>query len=92
MVSLLLLIDSIIEIYIWLLIIQVALSWLIAFNVLNTSNRFVYMIGDFLYRVTEPALGPIRRVLPNLGGVDLSPVVLILGLWFIRNLMFELLI
>ncbi len=91
MVSLLLLIDSVIEIYIWLLIIQVALSWLIAFNVLNTSNRFVYMVGDFLYRVTEPALGPIRRVLPSLGGIDLSPVVLILGLWFVRNLMFELL-
>jgi len=91
MVSLLLLIDSIIEIYIWLLIIQVALSWLITFNVLNTHNRFVYMVGDFLYRVTEPALGPIRRVLPSLGGIDISPVVLILGLWFVRNLMFELL-
>ncbi len=89
MYSFLLLVDSIINIYIWLLIIQVILSWLIAFNILNTSNRFVYMVGDFLYRVTEPALGPIRRVLPNLGGVDLSPVVLILGLWFVRNLMFE---
>ena len=91
MYSLLLLIDSIIEIYIWLLIIQVGLSWLIAFNVLNTSNRFVYLVGDFLYRATEPVLGPIRRVLPSLGGIDISPVVLILGLWFVRNLMFELL-
>lgn len=89
MYSFLLLVDSIINIYIWLLIIQVILSWLITFNVLNTRNRFVYLVGDFLYRVTEPALGPIRRVLPNLGGVDLSPVVLILGLWFVRNLMFE---
>lgn len=91
MYSLLLLVDSIIEIYIWLLIIQVGLSWLIAFNVLNTSNRFVYLVGDFLYRVTEPVLRPIRRVLPSLGGIDISPVVLIIGLWFVRNLMFELL-
>lgn len=77
------------ELYIWVVIISAVLSWLIAFNVVNTRNRFVYIVGDFLHRVTEPALGPIRRVLPNLGGIDLSPMVLILGLWFVRNLLFE---
>src|SRR3546814_17111122 len=65
------------------------LSWLVAFNVVNTSNRFVYAIGDFLYRITEPALRPIRRVLPNLGGIDISPVLLILLLVFVRNLLWE---
>ncbi len=81
------LIDQVIGLYITLVIVQVVLSWLVAFNVINTSNRFVYMVGDFLYRVTEPALRPIRRVLPNMGGIDLSPVVLILGLYFLRVLL-----
>ncbi len=71
-----------IELYIWLVIIGAILSWLVAFNVVNTSNRVVYMIGDFLWRITEPALRPIRRVLPNLGGIDISPVILILVLIF----------
>ncbi len=61
------------------------LSWLIAFNVVNTSNRFVYSVADMLYRVTEPALRPIRSILPNLGGIDISPVILILILLFIRD-------
>ena len=87
--SFLLLIDTVINIYIWLLIASAILSWLVAFNVINTRNRFVYMVGDTLYRITEPALRPIRRVLPSLGGIDLSPVVLILLLVFARNLMFE---
>ncbi|MFH1806222.1 MAG: YggT family protein [Pseudomonadota bacterium] len=91
MESVLLLISTVIQLYIWCLIIQAILSWLVAFNIVNTSNRFVYMVGDFLYRITEPALRPIRRVLPNLGGIDLSPIVLILLLIFARNLMFELL-
>ena len=81
------LIDQVIGLYITLVIIQVVLSWLVAFNVINTSNRFVYMVGDFLYRITEPALKPIRRLLPNMGGIDLSPVVLILGLYFLRVLL-----
>ena len=89
MTSLLILIDTVINVYIWLLIIWVVLSWLITFNVVNTRNRAVYLIGDFLNRVTEPALRPIRRVLPNLGGLDISPVVLILLLYFLRNLLFE---
>lgn len=81
------LIDQVIGFYITLVIVQVVLSWLVAFNVINTRNRFVYLVGNFLYRITEPALKPIRRVLPNLGGMDLSPVVLILGLYFLRVLL-----
>ncbi len=87
--SLLFLIDTLISIYLWVVIAQVVLSWLVSFRVVNTANRFVYLVGDFLYRATEPALKPIRSVLPNLGNIDLSPIVLILGLIFARNLMFE---
>jgi YggT family protein len=83
------LIATIIDIFVWIIIFQVILSWLIAFNVINTRNRFVYLIGDFLYRVTEPALRPIRRILPTLGGIDLSPLVLLLLLFFVQRLMFE---
>jgi YggT family protein len=84
------LIDTIITLYIWILIAAAVLSWLIAFNVVNTRNSVVASIGDFLYRITEPALRPIRSVLPNLGGIDISPVILILGLLFLRNLIFWL--
>lgn len=86
------LIDTVIYIYILLLVAQAVLSWLVVFNVVNTRNRFVYLLGDFLYRITEPALRPIRRILPTLGGIDVSPVVLILLLVFIRNLIFEYLV
>jgi YggT family protein len=75
----------IIDLYIWVVIAGAILSWLIAFNVVNTSNRLVYTIADTLYRITEPALRPIRNVLPNLGGIDISPVILILFLLFIRD-------
>ena len=67
-----------------MVIIGAILSWLIAFNILNTSNQVVYTIVDFLYRITEPALRPIRKVIPNLGGIDISPVILILGLIFLQ--------
>ncbi len=87
--SLIVLIDTLLSLYMWVLIASAILSWLVAFNVINTRNRFVYAVGDFLYRITEPALAPIRRILPNLGGIDLSPVVLILLLIFIRNLLWE---
>ena len=87
--ALLWLILQIINIFVWLIILQVVLSWLIAFNVVNTSNRFVYLIGDFLYRVTEPAMRPIRNVLPSLGGIDLSPLVLLLLLFFVQRLLVE---
>jgi YggT family protein len=75
------------EIYIWLLIAAAVLSWLIAFNVVNTRNQFVAMLGDFLYRITEPALRPIRRMMPNLGGIDISPVILILIIILIENIL-----
>lgn len=73
----------IIDIFVWLLIASAILSWLVAFDVVNTRNRVIYVIGDFLYRVTEPPLRPIRRLLPNLGGIDISPVLLILVLQFL---------
>ncbi len=73
------------EIYIWLLIASAVLSWLIAFNVVNTRNQFVSMLWDFLYRITEPALKPIRAIMPNLGGIDISPVILILIIIFIQK-------
>ncbi len=82
-------ISLVIDIYIWCLIGSAILSWLVTFNVVNTQNRFVYMIGDFLFRITEPVLRPIRRYMPNLGGLDISPVVLILLLILLRGLMFE---
>ena len=78
-----------IQIYIWLLIAQAILSWLLAFGVVNRHNRAVAVIGDFLYRVTEPALRPIRAFLPNFGGIDISPIILILILYFIRALIVE---
>jgi YggT family protein len=87
--ALLNLISTVITIYIWLLIAQAVLSWLLAFGVVNRYNRFVTSIGDFLWRITEPLLRPIRSVLPDLGGIDISPVILILLLYFLRDLMFE---
>ncbi|MCF8482141.1 MAG: YggT family protein [Rhodospirillum sp.] len=80
-----------INIYVWMLIASAVLSWLVTFNVINTSNRFVYMVGDFLHRITEPALRPIRRVLPDLGGIDISPIILILLLYFVQNVLAQLL-
>ena len=81
---------TVIDLYIWVVLIHVVLSWLMAFGVVNSSNQFVYMIASFTYRLTEPALGPIRRVvhsiIPGLGGVDVSPVVLILLLLFAERL------
>jgi YggT family protein len=89
MKSILILLDSVVTIYIWILIINALLSWLIAFNVLNTSNRLVYSLLDISYKMTDPLLRPIRNFLPSLGSIDVSPVVLILLLMFLRNLIFE---
>ena len=89
MVALANLINAVVNIFIFILIVQVIMSWLIAFNIVNTRNRFVYMVADIAYKITEPVLRPIRRILPNFGGLDLSPVVLILLLYFIRDLLFE---
>lgn len=90
MYSLLWLFDTLITLYVWILIASAVLSWLVAFNVVNPNNQFVRNVGEFLWRVTEPVLAPIRRLLPNLGGIDVSPVILIIGLYFIRNLVVEL--
>jgi YggT family protein len=92
MLPLIKLIDIVITFYMWVVIIYVVVSWLVAFDVINTRNNFVRTVGDTLYRLTEPALRPIRRVMPNLGGVDLSPMVLILLLWFVRELMYYYLV
>ena len=86
MKSILILFDNIVSLYIWILIIHVIFSWLVAFNVLNTSNRFVYSVLDVSYKLTAPPLNFIRRFLP----IDISPVILILGLMFFRNLVFEM--
>ena len=91
MKSILILFDNIINLYIWVLIIHVVISWLVAFNILNTGNRFVYSILDVSYRLTNPPLDYIRKFIPNLGSIDISPVILILGLMFLRNLVFEML-
>lgn len=84
------LITTIIDLYIWILIASAVLSWLVVFNVVNTRNPIVNSIGDFLYRVTEPALRPIRGIMPNLGGIDISPVILIIGLLFLKQLVYWL--
>jgi YggT family protein len=85
MVPLIGFIVQIINLYIFVVIAGAILSWLIAFNVVNTQNRFVFTVADILYRIIEPALRPIRRFVPNLGGIDISPVILILFLIFIRD-------
>ena len=90
MKSIFFLLDSIIAIYIWIVIINDILSWLVAFNILNTQNRFVFSVLDTTSKLTDPALNKIRRFLPTFGSIDLSPVVLILFLMFIRNLVFEI--
>ncbi len=89
MLSLLWLIDTIISLYIWVIVIGVVLTWLVHFRVINTSNQFVYRVGEFVFRVTEPVLRPIRNRLPSLGGIDISPILLIIALLFIRSLIFE---
>ena len=79
-----LLLFQIINIYEWVVIIHVILSWLVSFNILNTQNRFVYIILDFTYRATDPILNKIKNYTPNLGQFDISPIILLLGLWFIK--------
>jgi YggT family protein len=89
MISLAILIDKVIDIYTWIVIASAIMSWLVAFGVVNTRNQFIRTVVDVLYRVTEPALRPIRRIMPNLGGVDISPVILLLLLFFLRSLLSE---
>ncbi len=92
MIPIYLLIDQIIKLYSYVVIANVVISWLIAFNVLNTSNRFVYSILEFTYKLTDPFLNKIRAFLPNLGAFDISPVILLLLIWFIRMCMYQYLI
>ena len=91
MKSIFILLDSIITIYLWIIIINAILSWLVAFNILNTQNRFVFALLDATYKMTDPALNRIRKFIPTFGSIDISPVVLILLLMFVRNLVFEFL-
>ena len=89
MKSIFILLDSMITIYLWIIIINAILSWLVAFNILNTQNRFVFSVLDATYKLTDPALNKIRRFIPTFGSIDISPVILILLLIFLRNLIFE---
>ena len=90
MKSIFILLDSIITIYLWIIIINALLSWLVAFNILNTQNRFVFSVLDATYKMTDPALNKIRSFIPTFGSIDVSPVVLILILMFLRNIIFEI--
>lgn len=83
-------VSTILWLYMWLLIVSVVMSWLYSFNVVNASNRFVYAIGYFTHRLTEPVLAPIRRFIPNLGSIDLSPLILLLAIVFLRNVIHNL--
>ena len=87
--SLLGLLIQIIDIYKLVLIIYIIFSWLIAFNIMNTSNRIVYSVMEILYRLSEPSLRLIRRYIPNFGNIDISPIIVFLLLWFIQNLLIE---
>ena len=90
MKSIFILLDSIITIYLWIIIINALLSWLVAFNILNTQNRFVFSVLEATYKLTDPALNKIRRFIPMFGSIDVSPIILILALMFLRNLVFEI--
>ena len=87
MIAIFYLVIQILKLYSYVVIANVLISWLVAFNVLNTSNRFVYSILEFTYRLTDPILNRIRRFLPNLGAFDISPIILLLLIWFIEMCM-----
>jgi YggT family protein len=91
-IDLLLFISYLLTLYIYILIAAAVMSWLIAFNVINPRNQFVAMVGEFLYRITEPVLRPIRERLPNFGGIDLSPIIVILIIIFIQSVIFPSLV
>ena len=91
MIAIFYLVLQVLKLYSYVVIANVVVSWLIAFNILNTSNRFVYSVLDVSHKLTDPPLNFIRRYLPNLGSIDISPIILILALMFLRNLVFELL-
>ena len=87
MIALFYLVLQVIKLYSYVVIANVVVSWLVAFNVLNTTNRFVYSVLEFTYRLTDPILNRIRGFLPNLGAFDISPIILLLLLWFIEMCM-----
>ena len=87
MIAIFYLVLQILKLYSYVVIANVVISWLIAFNVLNTQNRFVYSILELTYKLTEPILNKIRRFLPNLGSLDISPIILLLLTWFIEMCM-----
>ena len=88
--SILALFNDVVKLYIWVLVINAAASWLVAFNVINTSNRFVYSVLEISHKLTDPPLRFIRSFMPNLGTIDISPIVLILALVFLRNFINEI--
>ena len=90
MKSIFILLDSVITIYLWVIIVNAVLSWLVAFNILNTQNRFVFSILDATYKLTDPILNKIRKFVPTFGSIDISPIILILAFMFLRNLVFEI--
>ena len=90
--SLVFLIDTVLNLYVWCLIIVIAMGWLIHFKVINTHNQLVATVYEFLHKITEPVLRYIRRYVPSFGGFDLSPIILILAIWFARSLMREYLV
>jgi YggT family protein len=92
MLSIVWLVDSLFSLVWWLILASVVLSWLLAFNIVNVNNPMVRQIANGLSRATEPLLGPIRRLLPSIGGLDLSPIILLLGLEFLRRFIIETLL
>ncbi len=83
---------QLVDIYIWLMIVGIAMSWLIAFGVLNSDNRVIREIYSFLNRITEPVLAPIRKVIPPIGGIDISPIVILIGFQFVKQMLIGLII
>ena len=83
------LIIQIISLYQFLLLVYIIATWLVNFNIINVSNRFVYSIIQVLYRLCEPSLNLVRRYIPNFGNIDISPIIVYLGLWFLKNLIIE---
>ncbi|MSO54678.1 MAG: YggT family protein [Rhodospirillales bacterium] len=92
LVPLLHLIIKAIDLYMIVVIAAVIMSWLVSFGMVNTSNRIVYAIGDFIYRITEPAFRQLRNILPNLGGIDIAPIALMLILWAIQEVLARLIL
>ncbi len=88
--SILWLVLYMLDLYFWIIIISVVMSWLVGFNVINPQNGFVRQVGYFLHRLTEPVLGPIRRLLPDLGGLDVSPMVVLIAIMFLKRFIVEM--